>query len=176
MAQLSQELQGICILFTTFDLWVHRCWAAHAERLLTQYHINYLYSSEDILQSIFEDFYTGKRIWDPIKYTNIQLYVELLIRNLVRNLARHESKKVSLENLEQEFIDDVNPETFTEQLVTEECLKHLEGDDTASLVFLDLYEDLRNREVADDLGISVKEVENTKKRIRRKLGRAVKSY
>jgi DNA-directed RNA polymerase specialized sigma24 family protein len=172
---LPNELLRISELFAAETSCVRPYWLFYANQLLSSYHINHLYNGEDILDNIFLDIYTGKKEWDPICYTDIRLFVQLLIHTTIRNFADHEKHNVKLDTVEQFLTEDHTIDIVMEHTITDHCLKELEDDETTSFVFLDAYEDMRNREITKDLGISVREVENAKKRMRRKLEKSVRA-
>ncbi|MDD8017241.1 MAG: sigma-70 family RNA polymerase sigma factor [Bacteroidota bacterium] len=64
--------------------------------------------------------------------------------------------------------DDCPPELAMQELETL-CLKKLEHDADAGIIFLGMLDKKTNKEIAEDLGIGVSAVENAKKRIQRKL-------
>ena len=111
----------------------------------------------------------------------------MLIKSHIANLALRERQLVSLVPqysptegdvavISEEDLPDagaVDGESVLQEIFTKEflelCQKSLEGDDTMGIVFLEMAEEKTKKEIAENLGLTVSDVENIKKRIMRKL-------
>ncbi|MCX6168350.1 MAG: hypothetical protein NTX65_03355 [Ignavibacteriales bacterium] len=165
----------------------YKRWIAHADKLLHIFlagRTKLKYQADDIVHSIILKLLVEKRKWDYQKYPDFGKYFCLLIKSEVSNLAKFEEKFIEIEEDEEEPEDSVelfidrNRNLSLEEILNSQdalelesrCMKLLEGDDDALLVFLELMEGRSNKETAESLGVEISFVENTKKRIRRRLG------
>ena len=158
----------------------------YADKLLHLFLIGRIkikYDAGDIVHSIIEKLYIGSRKWDYEKYPDFKRYFYLLIKSEISNLAKYEEKFAEIddgteegEDRVEEFLDFARNLSLEEILsgqdakeLKERCLKLLDGDDDAVLVFLESLEGNGNAGIAESLGVELSLVENAKKRMKRRL-------
>ena len=129
------------------------------------------------MHELFVKFITGKRRWDHTKYPDFSLYFCLLIKSHIDNLCGKEQHciKQSEEFFERcvDACEEFSPTTYLledqNDSFLERCVHQLETDIFLVLIFLDMTDGMRNKEISKEIHQSVPYVENAKKRIQRKL-------
>jgi hypothetical protein len=135
--------------------------------------------------------YEGQRTWDPKKNPDLAKFLkDSVVKSLIYNerispgVKKRVTAKVPVKgNLEQEeeleFADVVpsreplpDADVITEQTLAN-IRESLKGDDDAMLVYEELINSRKPIEIAKDLGISIEEVRNIVKRVRRKATGAI---
>ena len=153
------------------------------------------YTAEDIVHSIIEKLYTGKRKWDYNKYPELFYHVIYLIRSIVNNLIRYEEKFIDLVSYDEieGGLEDIVPaaneinepeaDLLYSKICEAELLKicddKLKDDEDALLVFYELIENKgknSHKMIAESLGVDVQFVQNAYKRIKRKLIKVLFNY
>jgi RNA polymerase sigma factor (sigma-70 family) len=145
------------------------------------------YQAKDIVHDLFIKLCDGKRKWDKDKYPDFVIYFFMLIKSQVWNLAKYEEKLVNAtENYYEEdneengntglIIDNVNFLGLDEILSGADerelyklCLEKLNDDEDGCIIFMEAAEGKPNQEIAKELGVEIRFVENAKKRVKRKL-------
>jgi RNA polymerase sigma factor (sigma-70 family) len=169
-------------------------WTAVAERYLDLYGRNKYerhWEAEDILKELITKIIEGKRNYDPEKYKNADDFIFKSIRSIVDDELRNKNRVKSYDKytgtdedgdrsytyiLEKRYKSDkdaVHNEYIIEEQF-ESCYQLLLEDEEAALVFLEWQQGLKSCEIAESLGLELKEVEQAKKRIRYKLTNGLK--
>jgi RNA polymerase sigma factor (sigma-70 family) len=143
---------------------------------------------EDIVNEVIAKVLTGKRKWDKKKVPNINTFMTMHIKSIISNLQKTESYFINFRdfNDDDDFIEEhigsihhtqhgrIEHEyemreamslwyDIFEKAGDIECLKVLEW----------LRFEYKNYEIAEELNIETKQVENIKKRIRNKLSKMI---
>jgi hypothetical protein len=155
------------------------------------------YTPDDIISSIVEKILTGIYHWDKTNYTFIEFFW-LRLRTFSENLIKHEKQFLPVrineydsecvnddceftytgdesntpaEFIENSFLDNKNEDNnYIDPLeFTQKAFKLFSGIPEEYCVLDELYKGKKPREIAPCLGISVEEVFNIRKRIRRTL-------
>jgi RNA polymerase sigma factor (sigma-70 family) len=169
-------------------------WTTVAQRYLNLYGRNKYerhWEAEDILKELIAKIIEGKRNYDPEKYKNADDFIFKSIRSIVDDELRNRNKVKSYDKctgtnedgersytniLEKRYKTDkdtVHDEYIIEEQL-ENCYQLLLEDEEAALVFLEWQKGLKSCEIAESLGLELKEVEQAKKRIRYKLTNGLK--
>lgn len=141
------------------------------------------YEAQEILHMTLDKFFTGERKWYFRKYPDFDIYIKLVIRSLVFQILLDSEKFTDNELLfedEEISIFDTIPEEKLEEIIAKIDFKEFvdyanltlekSNDTDAHLVFICMLEgNDKNKEIASELGITVDEVVNIKKRLERKL-------
>ena len=148
---------------------VYEKWLASAHVRLQNYHLHSCESAEDVVHTLYVKLMNGRRKWDKDKYPDFIIFFFMLIKSHIRNLAETEKEEVELDDPVEKFFG--NNRSLLEQACEfkELCLKKLGDDERLRKVFCAFADGLANREVAKDLNLNIRIVQNTKKRIIRKL-------
>ena len=122
-------------------------------------------SNEDFVQDAIIDTYSGKRKWDSHLKPNLTGFLMDVIKSNISNcLTRAESKDISLELLKSD-----PSERATEMDLMLDLESHLTDEpelmDIVRLYFEDM---VKPADVANELHISVEELANRRKRLRRR--------
>ena len=135
------------------------------------------YTSEDIVYGLLLDIMTGKRKWDIKKVPSIDIYVYHSIRSIVsRESSRKGNRCVSLDDCVDNgrnylcynnIYEEENKNYINETI--EACTRLFDKDTECGVVFLEACNAMKNQEIAEKYGMTVRDVENAKKRIRRRL-------
>lgn len=145
------------------------------------------YQAKDIVHDLFIRLCDGKRKWDKDKYPDFVIYFFMLIKSRVWNLAKYEERLV---NAAESYYEDENGENGNTGLIIDNvnylgldqvlseadekelyqlCLEKLNDDEDGCIIFMEAAEGKSNREIAEELGVDIRFVENAKKRVKRKL-------
>ena len=160
-------------------------WLAQADRLI-KIKLNGRASqpnkAEDIVYEIIEKVIDGVRAWDMKRVPDINKFMYMQIRSVVDNKFNKEKKLVSSDayNRENDSFYTINnipnnlelDEIYKQQDIMEafaRCYNEIEKDTEMGLVFLAWKDGKESREIAEEFGLTVKEVEAIKQKIRRKL-------
>ncbi len=143
--------------------------------------------ADDVVQTVIKKILTLRRKWYRNKIPDFVKFVRLSILSHIRNEWKRKDEAETVELLDEggtlsaesvkEIIKeyagkDIDENYFMKdiEILIRECSRALEDDVFSSFVFDEICEELNsNIEIAARLQISVCEVENAKKRIRRKL-------
>jgi len=143
-------------------------------------------SGEDIVSEIVAGVMSGRIIWDMERVPNVNTFMYHQIRSYVSNIAKKEFNKLynndcyetTLSRIYSEPENTPEEEDVYKQMDCEELknrfLAFVSGDPTAADVFNESLQGAKNIEIADVLGITVSEVENAKKRVKRYIERFLK--
>ncbi len=149
-------------------------------------HLKSIYEPEDIINNLCESLITGRRKWDKDKIDSLFVHMMSNIRSVVDNIRNlSEEKKVleydKYESKEEMYISAVDksvPDKWKqeEESDLEEMKKNVQGfvEDMSiecQLVYHDILEGKTNKEIAEDLGVSVTEVENIKRTLKRHIAK-----
>ncbi len=127
--------------------------------------------AEEIVQTLF------CRLWEQRATLEVTTSVQAYLFRAVRNASLNQIKKVQIRDAYKTMnLEEINqnPEVQTDLATTEELRQRIEkaiGDlpEQCRLIFkMSRFEELKYREIADSLGISVKTVEN-------QMGKALKT-
>ncbi len=156
-------------------------WLVVADRYLKSYTKGIYerhWTAEDIVQELIEKILSGERNWDPetvpdfnkFMYTNIRSIVEgkLKSRQIVETVANYypEKEKSRVKKILPRGLTADNPDIYNEIDNYDKigkCYDKLLEDEDAALVFLYWKDGNTSKEIAENLGISVIEVERKKK-------------
>jgi RNA polymerase sigma factor (sigma-70 family) len=146
----------------------------------------------DIVNDIVEKLITGKRSWDLVEYPDAYIQIKYLVKSETSNYLQKEFRMVNINDFGNDYNDgdesfnynNIAELNYTEILSREENSELINifneemanCDDDCQLVYLGIKTGQQNQEIAKDLGLSVSDVENIKKRIRRKLNKAFLFY
>jgi RNA polymerase sigma factor (sigma-70 family) len=162
-------------------------WLAVAQRWIDFYgekKFERHWTAEDIIQEMIIKILGNVRAYDPNNYEDFDKFVYLTIRSIVENKVGSRKKIVPSEKIIQtkdgdEFINkyEKSYKTRPDQIMKdyeineklEYCYNKLMDDTEAALVFLEWKEGNTSKDIAEALGMSIKEVEAAKKRIRYRL-------
>jgi RNA polymerase sigma factor (sigma-70 family) len=163
----------------------YEAWLEHADRLIKiklNGRASQPYKAEDIINEIIEKVIDGKRSWDMDRVPDINKFMFMQILSVVDNKYKKEKNLISSEvyNSEDEsfyYRDDYTSilnldEIYKRQDIMEafsRCYNELETDTEMGLVFLAWKEGKESKEIAEEFGLTVKQVEAIKQKIRRKL-------
>lgn len=166
-------------------------WLVVADRYLKSYTKGIYerhWTAEDIVQELIEKILSGERNWDPetvpdfnkFMYTNIRSIVEgkLKSRQIVETVDNYypEKEKSRVKKILPRGLTADNPDIYNEIDNYDKigkCYDKLLEDEDAALVFLYWKDGNTSKEIAENLGISVIEVERIKKRIRYHLNQKI---
>lgn len=141
------------------------------------------YEAKDIVMEIMLKTIDGTRNWDMERVPSINAYMFMQIRNAVWNLRKREKSMVYLESTARdaensEIIENINiipleeiEHDYDMKAKVKLCFEELEDDKECSEVLDLMYQGLQNKEIAEALNKTVREIENTKKRIKNKLNK-----
>jgi len=160
-------------------------WLAHADKLIglkLNGRASQPYKAEDIVNEIIEKVIDGVRTWDMDRVTDINKFMYMQILSVVDNKFNKEKKLVASDayNREDDSFYTINnipnnpelDEIYKQQDIMEafaRCYNEIEKDTEMGLVFLSWKDGKESREIAEEFGLTVKEVEAIKQKIRRKL-------
>ncbi|QQS37784.1 MAG: sigma-70 family RNA polymerase sigma factor [Ignavibacteriales bacterium] len=162
-------------------------WLSHANRFIQVYYANIKIkpSAEDIVGDLIVKIYQKNRRWNYEKI-DINSFMYNAIRSHVCAEAKKVKKLVTTDEYDSEefifknkyeneyhislreieFLQDIKEKM-------EIVLGQIKGDEDCEIIFYCLLEGLKPRHIADDLGISVREVSNIMRRIKYKVQRAL---
>lgn len=160
-------------------------WLAQADRLI-KIKLNGRASqpnkAEDIVYEIIEKVIDGVRAWDMKRVPDINKFMYMQIRSVVDNKFNKEKKLVSSDayNRENDSFYTINnipnnlelDEIYKQQDIMEafaRCYNEIEKDTEMGLVFLAWKDGKESREIAEEYGLAINQVEAIKQKIRRKL-------
>lgn len=142
----------------------------------------------DILNTVIEKYLSGERNWDRKNPKEFWQWADKNMLSEVYNYANREFKSVKFDEIDEyeaesyaqnfnydnypDDFDIVSDYEFNEML--NELIAELQDDEVAYFVFEYLILGYGNSEIANELGISVSDVVNAKKRIKRKFLKIIK--
>ena len=160
-------------------------WLAQADRLIKiklNGRASQPYKAEDIVYEIIEKVINGKRTWDMDRVPDINKFMYVQIRSVVDNKFNKEKKLVSSDayNRENDSFYTINnipnnlelEEIYKQQDIMEafaRCYNEIEKDTEMGVVLLSWVKENESQEIAEEFGLTVKEVEAIKQKIRRRL-------
>jgi hypothetical protein len=146
----------------------------------------------DIINDIVEKLINGNRSWNINEYPDAYMQIKYLVKSETSNFMLKEFRMINVndfENEDNEESDSINYNNIADLKLSEillreentELIKIFDNeiskfDDDINLVYLGIKNGQQNQEIAKDLGLSVNDVENIKKRIRRILNKAFLHY
>ncbi len=153
------------------------------------------YSAVDVVKEVITDVLGGNRNWDIKKVPNINTFMFNQIRSKIWNIVRKRKRIVDLTSIKKrkkededtdpasDFIDN-NYCTEKDEILTDfenkdlvkKCYEVVQEDDEAYLVLCDMHKDMTNKEIAEDLGVTVEEVLKIKKRIKYRTNKELLKY
>lgn len=164
-------------------------WLVVADRYL-KYYSNGKYerhlTAEDVVQELITKILEGKRNWNPEKQPDFDQFMFLNIRSIVEGKFRARNKVESVEDFYPDNSETGVKHNFNKNLIAEnedpadaidrndkieECYNEILDDEDAALVFLEWKKGKTSRQIAEELGMEVAEVERCKKRIIYKLNK-----
>lgn len=146
------------------------------------------YKAEDVVREIMVRVMEGKRKWDIDRVPDINTFMIMQIKSFIYDLSSTEKTYLMLDNYffneDEEGVETYDlrsclkaPDDIEYEYEVKEKLKSCidlfeENGDAECLKVMDLlmYE-FKNREIAEELNIDIRKVENIKKRIRNKLNK-----
>lgn len=169
-----------------------KLWISQAKfqlELKTRGRIARFTSGEDVVLEIISRVLSGIITWDTERVPNVNTFMYHQIRSNVSNLVKKELCKIAQLTGQDAVPDscmqldaghysiaepgDVYKAADLNEL-KQSILKELGDDITASRVFIEMTEGVTNLSAAQSLGLTVREVENAKKRIKRAVQRIMK--
>jgi len=168
-------------------------WATVAQKYLDFYGKNKFerhWTADDILQEVIERIFTEKRNYNEKAYKGIDDFIYKTIRSVIEDSFRSRNKvEPSEEYVETDEGGDYKNKfekkhrtppdyiqiEFEINEKLEKCYNELLQDEDAALVFLEWKKGNTSKDIADELGMKLPDVESAKKRIRYKLTNNQKS-
>ena len=148
---------------------VYEKWLFSAHKQLQNYHLHSCENAEDVVHTLYVKLMDGRRKWDKDKYPDFIIFFFMLIKSHIRNLAETEKEEVELDDPVEKLFRNYRSSLGQPSEFKELCLKKLGDDENLRKIFYAFADGLANREVAKDLNLNIRIVQNTKKRIIRKL-------
>ena len=146
----------------------------------------------DIINDIVEKLINGDRSWKLDEYPDAYMQIKYLIKSETSNFVLKEQRMINVNDFDNVYdngyesisYNNIAELSLSEILLREEnseLIKIFDNeitkiDDDCILVYLGIKNGQQNQEIAKDLGLSVNDVENIKKRIRRILNKAFLLY
>jgi RNA polymerase sigma factor (sigma-70 family) len=128
-------------------------------------------TAEDLAEEVIEKLLTGKRNWNRQKHPDLFSQVKSSIDSHVNNFISQ--KRLLESSISYESADNGTNDSYDENELLDysiKILKSLNASDEEIILFQCNVDGLlKPREIAEELGISVTEVYNIKKRLNRKL-------
>ena len=149
-------------------------------------------TAQDVVQSVIEKLITGLRKWNKQHIPDIKSLMFAAIKSFIRNEIRRKKKTVLLsinkhtpevnEASLKRYINDCNRRDYEDnifcsdlEIIITKLKQNFKNDDYASIVLDEILEGAEsNIEIAKNLNIPIKDVENAKKRIRNKANKLIK--
>lgn len=149
-------------------------------------------TAQDVVQIVIEKIILGIRKWNKKLIPDIRILLFLSIKSFIRNEKRRKNNIILMDinNLKSElnetsfahYCNELNRQDFTDNIfstnfenIISKLKFFLKDDIYASFVLDEILEGAKsNIEIADKLDISVRDVENAKKRIRNKANKLIK--
>jgi len=160
-------------------------WLAHADKLIKiklNGRASQPYKADDIVNEIIEKVIDGVRTWDMDRVPDINKFMYMQILSIVDNKCQKEKKLVSSEVYDKEddsfyvtrdVISKLDlDEIYKHQDIMEaftRCYNEIEKDTEMGVVFLSWKDGKESREIAEEFGLAINQVEAIKQKIRRKL-------
>ena len=147
-----------------------------AQNNLGKYELHHLYSPQDIFNMVVLKLLTGERVWDKVKYPDINKYLFVVIVSQVRNISKTEKPTIRLKYDDSSSGDDPGMFGIDDKEFIENCLSKLRHEKELQAIFLEFTKGAKNRDVVKSLTLDIRTVESAKKRIRRKLQPLFEEY
>ena len=160
-------------------------WLEHADKLIKiklNGRASQPYSAADIVGEIIVKVMDDIRTWDMERVPDINKFMYMQIRGVVDNKYQKERRLVSREKFNPDdgsfsVIDEMELKLELSEILKDQdireafslCFKEIEEDTEMGVVFLSWSEGNESQEMAKDFGLTVKQVEAIKQKIRRKL-------
>ncbi|NWF89103.1 MAG: hypothetical protein HXY50_06525 [Ignavibacteriaceae bacterium] len=137
--------------------------------------------AKEIVFKAIELLFTGERKWNKEVHPEIFQHLISTINSLVnehhhsfesekRLLVNDNNDGIDSDSFWEKFLNDSSPQELTEyQEVFDECLKIVENEPDLPDLLLYMIADYDRTEIAKMMNKSIKEIDNMKKRLRRKL-------
>jgi RNA polymerase sigma factor (sigma-70 family) len=144
-------------------------WLASAHYQLYKYYLRQYETPHDIVNALYVKFMDGQRKWDKTKCPDFIQFFLKSIQSHVKNLARIQKVNIEIDDecTLTECTERNNP-LHTEEFI-ELCMTKLKDDEKLLQLFNAFSDGLANKEVAKELCMNIRDVQNAKKRILRKL-------
>jgi RNA polymerase sigma factor (sigma-70 family) len=167
---LSEYISSITEKTDTYKNWIT------SARYLLNVHrdLGRLYEAHDILHDILLKMCEGERTWEKEKYPHFGSHMMWIIKSHIDNIHHKESKTVrrNYAPVAEERIQAGHGNSPDAQYLEAEFLKQCRArlrDDELCRIFEYVYHGWKNKEIAEEMSIPVRTVENLKKRMKRKL-------
>lgn len=160
-------------------------WLEHADKLIKiklNGRASQPYKAGDIVNEIIEKVIDDVRAWDMERVPDINKFMYMQIRGVVDNKYHKERRIISGENFNPEdgSFSDIHEleikldlsEIYKPQDILEAftlCYNEIEKDTEMGIVFLAWKDGKESKEIAEEFGLTVKEVEAIKQKLRRRL-------
>jgi hypothetical protein len=142
-------------------------WLASAHVQLDKYRLLQCLSAHDVVHALYVKLMEGERRWDKDKCPDFIQFFFKAIRSHVKNLAI--TQKVCVEIDDQSKItvwNDWNNPLHMEEFM-ELCKNKLKNDEQLLRIFNAFSDGLANKDVAKELSMNIRDVQNAKKRMLR---------
>ena len=151
-------------------------WLASAHFQLHKYNLLRYESAQDVVHTLYVKLMDGQRKWNMEKEPDFAVYFFKLIYSHIRNLAITKKERVEYdEDKEAHAWNDLSSHGLRHEFM-ELCLQRLTQDESLVQIFYAFSDGLSNWKVAQDLNISIRDVQNAKKRIIRRLKPVYERY
>jgi RNA polymerase sigma factor (sigma-70 family) len=151
-------------------------WLASANFRLHKYCLLRYESAHDVVHTLFVKLMDGRRKWDKEKDPDFAYFIFRLIHSHILNLAITRKEEVEFdEDRETQAWDDLNTHGPLHEFM-EICLQRVSRDESLVPIFYAFSDGLSNREVARELNMRIRDVQNAKKRIIRRLQPVYERY
>jgi DNA-directed RNA polymerase specialized sigma24 family protein len=139
--------------------WAKKWHAAYLSRTASPW------KPEDLLQEAIQGLFSGRRALPK----NVSVLTAII--NIMRSIASNEGEKVRTSPVSYEEVKEGGTLLDDPASLCDDALRGVAGDETAKKIVALLCEDpdLKARDLAATLGLEIKEIYNTLKRIRRRL-------
>ena len=144
-------------------------WLASADFRLYKYRLLAGESAEDVVHTLYVKLMEGQRKWDKEKCPDFIQFFFKAIQSHVKNLAITQKVHVEIDDRHAVTVwNDWNNPLHMEEFM-ELCRNKIKNDEKLLQLFNAFSNGLSNMDVAKELSLSIREVQNAKKRILRKL-------
>jgi len=137
------------------------------------------YTHIDIVMSSIESIYTGERNWNP-RLIDLEKLLMGIIRSKLSNLSESKENQL-LKDIEMNNDEDFFWETISDsdglytELESKDLINLIRGnlsdDEELGVLFELAIQESKNKEIAAYLSIDIKEVENLKKKLKRRISK-----
>lgn len=167
---------------------------SYADKYLRRYNINgRAITPDDVINEAITKIAFGERTWDIKSEPDLYSFLFMVIRSCISHFSLNERRiikpgenKEEQEKCELDFQNYVdthcleynkgNDRLYEDKNACYCCLSKFEDDDECMLVIFNLYEGMMRKEIAADLGLSIRNVNTIIEKIRHRSKAIVRDY